>query len=140
MAQLAVGASAVVGAPFAACVETDKIEKLASTLFSDHLPYLRSDLVVSQIFRTGALVRIRPERPCVSACPQGHETSRKLAAVVKGMAYLRSTRTVQARSNAGQLLTARTDAPREDHDMFISARASVHWEVGDAYVLARRLP
>ena len=85
---------------------------------------------------TGSSLLIRPERLRVTANPQVPETADKLAAVVEDTIYLGSIRTVQARTDAGQLLIARTDVPREDDGIFVGARVTVQWEVGDAHVLA----
>lgn len=85
----------------------------------------------------GTSLLVRPEHLRIS--PAGavtNEVHDRIAATVEDCIYLGSSRTVQARTDAGALLTARTEVPRSPDGIHVGARIQMHWEAADARVLA----
>lgn len=84
----------------------------------------------------GTSLLVRPERLRVSAVnTEISATCDRLSAVVEDCIYLGSSRTVQARTEAGQLMVARTEVPRTHDGVQVGAPVQLHWEVADARVL-----
>lgn len=85
----------------------------------------------------GTSMLIRPEH--LRVAPHGaatNENNDHIAATVEDCIYLGSSRTVQARTDAGALLVARTEVPRSPDGIHIGAQIQMHWEATDARVLA----
>ena len=85
----------------------------------------------------GTGLMIRPEHMRVS--PAGVVTNTihdQIGATVEDCIYLGSSRTVQARTEAGALLIARTEVPRSPDGIHTGAQIKMHWEATDARVLA----
>ena len=85
----------------------------------------------------GTGLMIRPEHMRVS--PAGVVTNTihdQIGATVEDCIYLGSSRTVQARTEAGALLIARTEVPRSPDGIHTGAQIQMHWEATDARVLA----
>ena len=85
----------------------------------------------------GTSMLVRPERLRVAAAATSIPADcDHIPATVEDCIYLGSSRTVQARTAAGQLLVARTDVPRTPDGVQIGAEVQMYWEVVDARVLA----
>src|SRR5690606_37589174 len=96
----------------------------------------RSYRITGDADQSGKSLMIRPERLGIaSADAPVPDTAEHVEAVVEDCIYLGSSRTVQLRTPAGQLLVARTDVPRDPDEVVPGARVKVFWDVRDACVL-----
>ena len=87
--------------------------------------------------KEGTGLMIRPEHMRVSPAGQITNTIHdQIGATVEDCIYLGSSRTVQARTDAGALLIARTEVPRSPDGIHAGAQIQMHWEAADARVLA----
>ena len=85
----------------------------------------------------GTGLMIRPEHMRVSPADVVTNTIHdQIGATVEDCIYLGSSRTVQARTEAGALLIARTEVPRSPDGIHTGAQIQMHWEATDARVLA----
>lgn len=85
----------------------------------------------------GTGLMIRPEHMRVSPGALNTDTLHdQIGATVEDCIYLGSSRTVQARTDAGALLIARTEVPRSPDGIHAGAQVHMRWEPTDARVLA----